>query len=112
MSAVHVSNESSRLSSGVQHNILYYTTQYNRNNRALSINTLQYDARHTQRQITERRFLLLNRGALRLLLCLYCQTVHVESLRITECIFIAIVLRNHIYVYIKQQKLMFLPMDT
>ena len=33
-SAVHVSNESIRSSSGARHNILYYTVRYNRYNRA------------------------------------------------------------------------------
>ena len=32
--ALHVSNESSRSSSGARHNILYYTVWYNRYNRA------------------------------------------------------------------------------
>ena len=34
LSALHVSNESSRSSSGARHNILYYTVWYNRYNRA------------------------------------------------------------------------------
>ena len=33
--ALHVSNESSRSSSGARHNILYYTVWYNRYNRAI-----------------------------------------------------------------------------
>ena len=33
LSALHVSNESSRSSSGAQHNVLYYTVWYNRYNR-------------------------------------------------------------------------------
>ena len=37
LSAVHVSNESSRSSSGARHNILYYTVWYNRYNRACTI---------------------------------------------------------------------------
>ena len=37
LSAPHVSNESSRSSSGAQHNILYYTVWYNRYNRACTI---------------------------------------------------------------------------
>jgi hypothetical protein len=36
LSALHVSNESSRSSSGAEHNILYYTVLYNRYNRAVS----------------------------------------------------------------------------
>ena len=36
LSAVHVSNESSRSASGARHNILYYTVWYNRYNRAVS----------------------------------------------------------------------------
>ena len=35
LSALHVSNESSRSSSGAQHNILYYTVWYNRYTRAI-----------------------------------------------------------------------------
>ena len=35
LSALHVSNESSRSSSGARHNILYYTVWYNRYNRAI-----------------------------------------------------------------------------
>ena len=34
LSALHVSNESSRSSSGARHNILYYTVWYNQYNRA------------------------------------------------------------------------------
>ena len=34
LSALHVSNESSRSSSAARHNILYYTVWYNRYNRA------------------------------------------------------------------------------
>ena len=34
LSALHVSNESSRSSSAARHNILYYTVWYNRHNRA------------------------------------------------------------------------------
>ena len=36
LSALHVSNESSRSSSGARHNILYYTVWYNRYNGAVS----------------------------------------------------------------------------
>ena len=35
LSALHVSNESSRSPSGAQHTILYYTVWYNRYNRAI-----------------------------------------------------------------------------
>ena len=51
LSALHVSNQSSRSSSGARHNICI--TQYNRQNRTivLVINTLQYVVRYTQRQI-------------------------------------------------------------
>ena len=35
LSALHVSNESSRSSSGTRHNILYYTVWYNRYTRAI-----------------------------------------------------------------------------
>ena len=41
LSALHVSNESSRSSSGARHNILYYTVWYNRYNRVLC-NTVYY----------------------------------------------------------------------
>ena len=37
LSALHVSNESSRSSSGARHNILYYTVWYNRYNRAIRL---------------------------------------------------------------------------
>ena len=36
LSALHVSKESSRSSSGARHNILYYTVWYNRYNRTYS----------------------------------------------------------------------------
>ena len=55
LSALYVSNESSHSSSEAQHNILYYTVwrAYLLAARlacTIVINTLQYDARYTQRQ--------------------------------------------------------------
>ena len=44
LSAVHVSNESSRSSAGARHNILYYTVWYNRYNRAYNNSNTAYYA--------------------------------------------------------------------